>query len=349
MFPFVIRHFGLAAAITLAQAGRSVQVIEAKETIGGGCRSMELTLPGFIHDVCSTIHPFAIFSPFFRTLPLEQYGLHWVHPDAEIAHPFDNGSAALLYRSVEATGATFDRAADARTYDKLMKPLADSWDSIADSLLGPLAPLRLLKLLRHPFAHLRFGVNAFPSIGGLAEKKFKGKYAPALLAGIAAHSALPLEQPATAAFGLVLGILGHVVGWPFPRGGSRKIADALAAYFSSLGGEMVTGLQVESLNDLPSAHLYMCDLTPRQLLRIAGKRLPSRYQHKLERYRYGQGVCKLDFALAGPIPWKARECMRAATVHVGGTLEEIAASERAVWQGEHPERPFLTPGATQSL
>ncbi|HET7640105.1 MAG TPA: NAD(P)/FAD-dependent oxidoreductase, partial [Ktedonobacteraceae bacterium] len=268
---------GLAAAITLARAGRSVLVLEAKDKIGGGSRSAELTLPGFLHDVCSAIHPLGVGSPFFRTVPLEQYGVEWIYPPVPLAHPFDDGTAALLERSIEATGATL--GCDAGAYRKLMEPLAANWDKIADGILGPLRPPH------HPFALARFGVHALHSARGLAESQFKGDLARGLFAGLAAHSIQPLEQPLTAAFGLMLGMLGHAVGWPLPRGGSQKIVDAMAAYLRVLGGEIITGMEVKSLDDLPSAHAYLCDVTPRQFLRMAGNRLPSSYQHKLEHYR----------------------------------------------------------------
>jgi phytoene dehydrogenase-like protein len=331
---------GLSAAITLARAGRSVVVYEARETIGGGSRSAELTLPGFVHDICSAIHPLALASPFFRTLPLEQHGVEWIHPSAPLAHPLDDGTAAILERSVEATGATLD--CDAVAYRKLMTPLAADWDKILDFVQAP------LRLPRYPFALPRFGLQAIRSAMGLAKSLFKGERARALFAGMAAHSMLPLEQPPSAGFGLLVGMLGHAVGWPMPRGGSQKIVDALASYLRSLGGEIVTGMEVKSIDALPSARAILFDVTPRQLLRIAGQRLPGGYQHQLQRYRYGPGVFKVDFALDGPVPWKAEACLRAGTVHVGGTLEQIAAAERTMSKGEHPERPFVLT-AQQSL
>jgi phytoene dehydrogenase-like protein len=325
---------GLASAITLAGAGRSVLVLEGKETIGGGTRSAELTLPGFVHDVCSAIHPLGVASPFFRDLPLAGYGLEWVFPPAAVAHPFDDGSAAVLERSVDATGESLGR--DAGAYRRLMGPLLGDWERLASDLLGPL-PVPP----RHPFAMARFGLRAVRSVRGLAEGAFEGKRARALFAGLAAHSILPLERPVSAAFGLVLGTVAHAVGWPMARGGSQQIADALAAHLRSLGGEIVTGTCVESLDQLPPARAILLDVTPRQLLQIAGDRLPARYRRALGRYRYGPGVFKLDWALDGPIPWKAPACGRAGTVHLGGTLPEIAASEQAVWRGELSERPYV--------
>ncbi len=331
---------GLAAAITLAQAGCSVVVLEAKATVGGGMRSAELTLPGFIHDICSAIHPLGVGSPFFRNLPLAGYGLTWIHPPAPLAHPLDDGTA-VLEQSLEATGATLGQ--DAQAYCRLMAPLVADWDKLAVDLLGPF-PFPP----RHPLALARFGLSAIRSARGLAESLFKGEPARALFAGLAGHSIMPLEQPPTAAFGLVLGIVGHVLGWPLPQGGSQQIANALAAYFNSLGGEIVTNTPVESLDTLPSSRLVMFDIAPRQFLRLAGDRLPSGYRRQLEVYRYGPGVFKVDWALDGPIPWRATECTHAGTVHVGGTLAEIAAGERAVGQGQHPEKPFVLV-AQQSL
>jgi phytoene dehydrogenase-like protein len=324
---------GLAAAITLARAGRSVLVLEANETIGGCARSGELTLPGFIHDLGSAVHPLAAGSPFFRTLPLKDHGLEWVQPPAPLAHPFDDGTAALLEHSIEATGETL--GPDGAAYRELMKPLAHDWSKLEDELLRP------IRLPHHPMALARFGLRAIRSARGLAESRFKGERARALFVGLAAHSMLRLDLMATAAFGLVLGITGHKIGWPVPRGGAQKIADALAAHFRSLGGEIVTQVRVESIDDLPSARTILCDVTPRQLLQMADTRLPASYRRQLERYRYGLAAFKIDWALDGPIPWKAKECLRAGTVHLGGTLEEIAASEETAWRGGHAERPFV--------
>jgi phytoene dehydrogenase-like protein len=331
---------GLAAALTLARAGRSVLVLEAKETIGGGSRSAELTLPGFTHDVCSAIHPLGLASPFFRSLPLAEHGLEWIHPPAALAHPLDDGSVAVLERSIEATGATLGR--DASRYARLITPLVDRYEALLEGILGP------LRLPRHPFVLAGFGLKALGSARGLAERRFQGERARALIAGLSAHAVQPLERWPTASFGLVLAVLGHAVGWPVPRGGSQQIVNALASYLRSLGGEIVTGVEVESLETLPPARVVLCDVTPRQLLRLAGRRLSPLYQRRLQRYRYGPGVCKVDFALDGPIPWKSPECLRAATVHLGGTLPEIAAGEAAIWRGEHPERPYVLV-AQQSL
>ncbi len=324
---------GLAAAIELARADQSVLVYEAEETIGGGARSAELTLPGFVHDICSAVHPLAVASPFFRTLPLADHGLEWIHPPAPLAHPFDDGTVAVLERSIEQTSETL--GGDAEAYRKLMKPLTASWEQLEPELLGP------LRWPRHPAALAGFGIRALRSARGLAECLFKDERARALFAGLAAHSMLPLEQIITAAFGLVLGITGHRVGWPMPRGGSQRFADALASYLQSLGGEVVTGARIESLDELPPSRVVLCDVTPRQMLRLAGQRLPTGYRRKLARYRYGPAAFKMDWALDGPIPWKAVDCARAGTVHLGGTLAEIAASERAPSKGEHAEKPFV--------
>jgi phytoene dehydrogenase-like protein len=324
---------GLAAAITLARAGRSVLVYEGHDSIGGGMRSAALTLPGFVHDVCSAIHPLAVASPFFRSLPLASYGLEWIEPPAALAHPFDDGTVALLERSIAATGETL--GPDAAAYRRLMAPLAAAWEKLADAILGPLRPPR------HPVALLRFGWLALRSARRLAERWFTGVRARGLFAGLAAHAILPLETPPSAAIGLVLGVLGHVVGWPLPRGGSQRIANALAAYLRDLGGEIVTGRPIASVDEVPPARAVLFDVTPRQLLRIAGHRLPPGYRRRLERYRYGPAAFKLDVALDGPIPWKASACARAATLHLGGSLGEIAASESAVWRGRHPDRPFV--------
>jgi phytoene dehydrogenase-like protein len=324
---------GLAAAITFAQAGKSVLVLESRDTIGGGCRSAELTLPGFVHDVCSAIHPLGLGSPFFRTLPLHEHGVEWVHPPAPVAHPLDDGTAVLVERSVQETARGL--GPDSGSYERLMAPLVADWDRLAPELLGPLRPPR------HPIAMARFGLQAIRSARGLAEARFRGERARALFAGIAGHAILPLERRATAAIGLVLGTVAHAVGWPLPRGGSQRIADALASYLRTLGGTIATGSPVESLDALPPSRAVLLDVTPRQLLRMAGDRLRGLYRRQLEAYRYGPAAFKLDYALSGPVPWRARDCGRAATVHLGGTLAEIAASEAAVGEGGHPERPYV--------
>lgn len=324
---------GLAAAVTMLQSGKSVAVLEAHEEIGGGARSAQLTLPGFTHDLCSAVFPLGIGSPFFRSLPLARYGLEWIHPEAPLAHPFDDGTAALLERSVEATAENLGD--DARAYRHMIQPLVESWEGLDSDLLGP------VRRPRHIGALIDFGLKAIRPAKRLAESRFKDERARALFAGVAAHSMLPLEGWASAAFGLVLAVTGHAVGWPIVRGGSQRLADALAAYLRSLGGEIFTGRRVRSLTELPSSRVVLCDITPRQLLAIAGERLSKSYRRSLRRYRYGMGAFKIDWALAEAVPWKAGECLCAATVHLGGKLSEIAQSERAAWHGEHAQKPFV--------
>jgi phytoene dehydrogenase-like protein len=330
---------GLVAAITLARAGRSVLVVEAADTVGGGVRTAEVTLPGFHHDICSAIHALAKASPCFSELPLDEHGLELIQPLAPMAHPLDDGAAVMLERSVDETAAGL--GPDAEEYRRLMAPLVDRAGRLEPFLLGR-SPIP-----RRPLLAARFGLLALRSAVGLA-KRFEGERARALFAGLAAHSIQDLHRMPTASFGLVLGLFGHTHGWPLVRGGSQRLADALASYLRSLGGEIETGRHVDSLDELPAAGLTMLDVTPRQVLRIAGHRLPGRYSRALRRYRYGPGVFKVDWALDGPVPWSAAECARAATVHIGGTLEEIAASEEAVWRGEAPERPYVLT-AQQSL
>ena len=309
-------------------------MLEARETVGGGSRSAELTLPGFVHDVCSAIHPLGVASPFFRSVPLAGHGLEWIFPPASLAHPLDDGTAVVVERSVQTTSETL--GPDAAAYRRLMSPLVADWDKLAVELLGPL-PFPP----RHPIALMRFGLRAIWPARGLLKTVFRGPRAPAVVAGMAGHSMLPLDAPLTAGFGLIFATTAHAVGWPMARGGSQKIVDALACYLKSLGGEIVTGRPVATIDELPPGRAVLFDVTPRQLARMAGHRLPPGYVRKLQGYRYGVGVFKVDWALDGPIPWQAAECARCATVHLGGTLEEIANSERAVWQGQHPERPFV--------
>ncbi len=317
---------GLAAAIVLARAGRNVTVYEANARIGGGTRSEELTLPGFVHDLCSAVHPMAIPSPCFEMFPLSAHGLEWIHPAAPLAHPLDDGTAVMLERSVDATAANLGE--DGAAWRNLMEPFAASWGELRHDLLAP-----LLGVPRHPLLMARFGLAALRSARGLAESHFRGVRARALFAGLAAHSFLPLEAPASAAIAMALAVAGHGTGWPIPRGGSQKIADALAGYFRSLGGEVVTSHAVMRLPDAP---IVMCDVTPRQLIAMAGERLPAAYRRALEAYRYGPGVFKVDWALDAPVPWRAAECARAGTVHLGGTFDEIAQWERS-YQGA----PFM--------
>jgi phytoene dehydrogenase-like protein len=325
---------GLAAAITIARTGRSVAVVEAKSTPGGGMRTQEVTLPGFLHDICSAIHPLALGSPFFQNLPLAQYGLKWIHSPLPLVHPLDNGGAAFLERSLEATAELFF-GKDAHTYTRVMQPLVRDWDNLKTALLGP------LRLPDHPLALARFGLKALQPAKWWAARTFQTEAARALFAGMSGHSILPLERPASAAFGLVLATLGHAVGWPLPQGGSQQLASALVAHLKALGGELVTNFEVKTLDDLPSFRAVLLDVTPRQMLKIAGERFPARYQRAITRYRYGPGIFKLDYALSGPVPWLNEACYRAATVHLGGTLAEISQAERLVWQGEHPTKPLV--------
>ncbi|MDR3573323.1 MAG: NAD(P)/FAD-dependent oxidoreductase [Anaerolineaceae bacterium] len=325
---------GLAAAITLAQAGKSVLVIEGKDSIGGGTRTLELTLPGFQHDMCSAIHPAGFSSSFLRGLPLEQFGLEWIHSPALLAHPLDDGSAIMLEKSVEATADGLGM--DASAYRNLFNGLSRAWPKISEDLLGPLPfpPKHLLE-------STGFSLLAIQPAAWLARWAFSGQRARALFAGQSAHSMLPLENLTTAAFGLGMTLYGHAGGWPIARGGSHCITEAMAAYLRSLGGEIQTGWMVNRIDELPKTGAILFDLTPRQMVKIAGLRLPDGYRRQLEHFRYGQGIFKIDYALSGPIPWKAKEANRAATVHLGGTLEEIQASEHAIWHDQTTERPFV--------
>jgi phytoene dehydrogenase-like protein len=324
---------GLAAAVVLARAGLFVRVLEARHEIGGGLCSDALTLPGFLHDVCSGVHPTGILSPLFRALPLEAHGLRWVYPGLSAAHPLDDGPAALLARSFDTTCDTL--GVDARAWRAMFEPLLPAKDTLFYDLLGP------LRIPRAPIAFARFGLMAFRSARGLARARFRGERARALFAGCAAHSVLPLDFLFTAAMGVVFGLSGHLVDWPMAEGGSGAIARALAGYLRSLGGELVTNAPVSSLAALPDARAYLFDVSPRQLVRIAHDALPQGYKKRLARYVYGPGVFKMDFALSAAIPWKDPRCGEASTVHVGGTLDEISHAERAVWEGKQPERPFV--------
>jgi phytoene dehydrogenase-like protein len=322
---------GLTAAIMLARAGRQVTVFEANARIGGGACSETLTLPGFTHDLCSTIHPMAVASPCFEQFPLAAHGLEWIHPEAPCAHPLDDGTAVMLERSVDATARNL--GTDGAAWSRLMGPFAAGWSRLRHDLMAP-----LLRVPRHPGLMARFGLHALQSARGVAERNFREARARALFAGIAAHSILPLEAPASAAVAMALTAAGHGNGWPMPRGGAQKIADALAGYFRSLGGEIVTS---HAVDELPKSGAALCDIAPSQLLRIAGDRLPEGYRNALARYRAGPGIFKMDWALDGPVPWKAGECARAATVHLGGTFDEIAQWERS-FQGA----PFVLAAQT---
>jgi phytoene dehydrogenase-like protein len=324
---------GLAAAVYLARTGRRVLVLEAADTIGGGTRTKELTLPDFHHDVCSAIHPMAVASPFFRELPLADHGLEWVHPPVTFAHPLDGGSAAFQVRSVDETADQF--GPDAHGYRKLMGPIVNHADAVFGELVGP------VRIPKHLITAARFGWRGLRSGRGLAAHYFRGEPAKALIAGLAAHGQLPLDRKPGGAVALMLGAAGHAVGWPMPRGGAQKIADALASILKQAGGEIETGRRVDSLKDLPPSKVILLDVTPRQVLAIAGDRLPVGYRRRLEKYRYGMGIFKVDWALGGPVPWTAEACRGAGTLHIGGTLDEIADAERRTWAGEHPERPFV--------
>ncbi len=324
---------GLSAAITLAQAGRRVLLLEAKDTLGGGLRSAALTLPGFVHDVCATAHPLGIASPFFRDLPPDQVYIEWVHSPAPLAHPLDDGSAIVVERSLQATADQLGR--DGGAYRLLMQSLVARYQPILHEFLGP------LRLPRYPFDMANFGLRAVAPASLLAKLMFRDERARAMFAGMAAHSMMALEQPATAAFGLMLGMLAHAVGWPLAKGGSQRIVEALTGYLRALGGEIVTGQEIKSLADLPPAALILLDVTPRQLLQIAGEKLPIGYRRQLERYRYGVGIFKVDYALNAPIPWKAPGCERAATIHLGGNLPEISRSERDAVAGRHSTNPYI--------
>lgn len=324
---------GLAAAVVLAGAGESVTLLEGHGTVGGGTRSAELTLPGFVHDVCSAVHPLALASPFFRGLDMSIPAVEWVHPHAPVAHPLDGDTAAVLERSIRLTGETLEE--DAGRYAALMRPLVAAWSPIIRQVLAPTS------FPHDPLALARFGLLALLPAATLARARFRGRRARALFAGIAAHSTLPLDRPLSSAAGLVLAFAGHALGWPFTRGGSQRISDTLEARLRRLGGEILTGRTVRSLADLPPNQGVLMDVTPRQLLAIAGDILPDGYRRKLERFRYGPGVFKVDWALDGPIPWTAKGCALAGTVHLGGTLEEVAGAEAEVWRGRCPARPFV--------
>ena len=314
----------MSAAILLARAGYRVTVHEASAQAGGGVRSAELTLPGFLHDVCSAVHPMAISSPCFERFPLSGHGLEWIQPDAPLAHPLADGSAVMLERSIEETAAGLGR--DGSSWKRLFGPFTAGWPRLRHDAMAPLG------IPRHPLLMARLGLYGIRSARSVAESFFRDEPARALFAGIAAHAVLPLEAPISAAAAIVLGAIGHSYGWPIPRGGAGKIGDALGAYLRTFGGEIVTHSCVDSLPE----GLVMCDITPRQFVALAGDRLPAGYRRSLERYRYGPAVFKLDWALDGPIPWRAAACARAGTIHLGGTFDEIAQ-----WEATHTGRPFV--------
>jgi phytoene dehydrogenase-like protein len=324
---------GLAAALSLAQQGASVLVLEASDEIGGGTRTAELTEPGFAHDVCSAVHTMGILSPFFRTLPLERHGLEWIQPPASLAHPLDDGPAVMLWRSLERTGEGLGD--DARAYRAMLEPLLRNPHGFLADALGPLG------LPRHPILFARFGLNALWPARWLAKARFRGERARALLAGCAGHSVLPLDKFMTGALGLMFLLCGHVEEWPVAAGGSSAIPRALASLLAEHGGVVRTGVRVRSAAELPAARVFLFDTSPDQLASICEPALPGGYLRRLRRYRYGPGVFKLDWALDGPIPWRDPSCLEASTVHVGGTLDEISASEAAMFAGRHAERPYL--------
>ena len=324
---------GLAAALVSAQRGLSVVLHEANSTIGGGLRSAELTLPGFMHDVCSSVHPMGGASPFFKSLPLAKHGLEWITPAAAAAHPLDGGEAVMLWNDLERTADAL--GADCTTYRRKIGALVRDWPNIEADILSPLG------FPAYPISYARFGIQALMPAQGYANFVFSTARARALFAGCAAHAVIPLTNAGTAAFGLVFFGVAHANGWPIARGGSQSIANALAAHFKSLGGEIVTGSQINSFEQLQGAELLFFDTSPSAMVRIMGDRFPASYAQKLNRFPHGPGVFKIDWALNAPIPWKARECLEASTVHVGGTLEEIAASEAAPSRGECAEKPFV--------
>jgi phytoene dehydrogenase-like protein len=325
---------GLVAAVTLAAAGWSVLVVEAADRPGGGTRSAELMQTGVVHDVCSAIHPLGVASPALRDLPLGDHGLEWVHPEVPLAHALDGNRTALLHRSIDQTAAGL--GPDGAAYRKLMEPLARSGVDLTDGLLAPLSVPPA-----HPLTLARFGAVGIGSADRLARRRFDGDRAQGLFAGLAAHSILSLRSSVTAGYGLMLGVLGHLVGWPMAKGGSQAIADALVSILESLGGSVECGRPVTSLADLPSSRVVLLDVSPQQVVGMAGDRLPARYRRSLERFRYGPGVCKVDWVLDGPIPWADPDIARAATVHLGATLSEIVAVEDEVQRGGHPDRPFV--------
>ena len=318
----------------LARAGVEVCVFEGCETIGGAVSTAEVTLPGFRHDLGASIFPMGVASPFFRSLPLEKFGLRWIEPPAALAHPLENGRAVMLEHDLAATAAGL--GSDGPAYSRLMRPLVERWADLCGEILGP-----ILHLPKHPFLMARFGMFAAQPATMLARTLFQGSRARALFAGNAVHSVLPLESPFSAAVGLVLGAAGHATGWPIAAGGAQAVSKALARYLRSLGGQILLGRTVSALSELQGYDVVLCDVSPRQLSHLARNEFPAGFDRKLQEYRYGPGAFKVDWALSEPIPWRAQECLRAATVHLGGTLEEIAASERAPWKGRVAEKPFV--------
>jgi phytoene dehydrogenase-like protein len=324
---------GLSAAIVLARAGLSVLVREAAPVIGGGTRTEALTLPGYLHDVCSSIHPMGVASPFFRQLPLADHGLEWIHTPTMLAHPFDDGSAITLERTLDATVDALGR--DGAAYRDLIAPFLDRWQDLVHDALRP------IRMPSNPFFMARFGLHALRSVDGLVTSRFRNDATRALFAAIAGHCMLPLDWKGTASFGLMLCITGHAVGWPLARGGSRSIARALAEHLRSLGGVIETDARVDDVRELPPARAVLFDVTPRQFLAIAGDALPDGYRRSLERYRYGPGAFKVDWALSEPVPWKNRRCAETPVLHLAGSYPEVLASERAPWHGIDHDDPFV--------
>lgn len=324
----------MTAAIVLAKAGIHTTLLEAEPSIGGGLRSAELTLPGFVHDVCSAVHPMAISSPAFAGFDLARQGLEWIQPPIALAHPFEDGSAALLHRSLDQTAAGL--GSDGAAYARVAGPFVENWHELAGEILQP-----VFHVPKNPLLLARFGWEAWWPASLAATHLFQTPAARALFAGLAAHSVLPLDAVGSAAFGWTLAIATHAVGWPIPAGGSQQIANALAAQFAALGGEIVTNRRVRSLDEFADDALVLCDVAPSQLARIADARLPRAFRDELQRFRHGPGVFKVDWALSGPVPWKSRECASAGTLHLGGLLEEIEASEKAATEGAICERPFV--------
>ncbi len=325
---------GLAATITLAQAGFAVDVFEAEAQPGGAARTMELTLPGFQHDFGSAVYPFAVGSPFFSGLSLQNHGLEWIHSPAALAHPFDDGTAVALERDLAQAESVLGR--DGKPWSKLMRPFAEHWSELASDVLGPLPSVP-----RHPWLVARFGMRALLPAQTLANSVFRDARAKAVFAGLAAHSVLSLDEPLSAAAGVLTGAALHSVGWPIPRGGAQSITRALCSCLAGFGAAVKTSTRIESLAEVPNYDVVLCDVTPRQLIRLAGERLSASYRRQLAKYKYGPGVFKVDYALRQPIPWRASECLRAATVHIGGSFEEIAESEKAMREGQHAEKPFV--------
>ncbi|MGB2604807.1 MAG: NAD(P)/FAD-dependent oxidoreductase [Candidatus Sulfotelmatobacter sp.] len=324
---------GLAAAIVLAQAGLQVDVLEAESTPGGAARTLELTLPGYWHDFGSAVYPLGAGSPFFSSLPLTNHGLEWIHSPAALAHPLDDGTAVMLERGLDETKDSL--GIDGPAWDKLMRPFVERWSELAPEILRPVSFVP-----RHPWLMARFGMVALRSAQSVA-RRFRSQRTRALFAGLAAHSFLSLDEPLSAAFAIMMAVPAHAVGWPIPRGGAQSLTNALCGFLSTLGGKVSASTPVQSLAALEKYDLLLCDLTPRQLIQVGGQRFSDSYKRRLGRYRYGAGVFKVDYALETPIPWKAPDCLRAATVHLGGSFEEIAASEKAVRIGQHADRPFV--------